>query len=264
MQVRLQPDALGPIHNAAPTAKKKGGGFAPPFVRGFRSGQRGFGLLRNLRKRRLVVHRQIGEHLAIDVDRGLAQSVDERAVCHAELAHGGVDPRDPQRAEFALLRPPVAVLVLAGLHHGFLGDPVDVVPAAAETLRLFENLLVPRAGGHTTFYSWHGRSLRVRKHRGDGSGIRRMHFGRTAQMPLVLGRLLGEDVALERLRALHRTASAHAEALLRARLGLHLRHDAVPLFAAHRGALGRSGCGRRGFVAFRLTGFGLVRVMRLR
>src|SRR2546428_13356420 len=49
-----------------------------------------------------------------------------------------------------------------------------------------------------------------------------------AQMPLVLGGLLGEDMALERLRALDRAAGAHLEALGGATLGLQLGHCLTP------------------------------------
>src|SRR5713101_5805344 len=51
-----------------------------------------------------------------------------------------------------------------------------------------------------------------------------------AQMPLVLGGLLGEDMALERLRALDRAAGAHLEALGGATLGLQLGHCLTPSF----------------------------------
>src|SRR5262245_63766338 len=119
------------------------------------SGQRGFGLLRDLGKRRLVMDGKVGQHLAVDVDRGPLQSVHERAVAHSLLAYRRVDPGDPQRAEFALLGPAVAIRVLPGLHHRFLRDPVDRVAPAAEAGRLRQDLLVPRARGHATLDSWH-------------------------------------------------------------------------------------------------------------
>ena len=42
-----------------------------PLLSRTRSGQRGFGLLRDLRKRCLVVHGEIGQDLAVDIDRSL-------------------------------------------------------------------------------------------------------------------------------------------------------------------------------------------------
>src|SRR4030095_6933240 len=71
------------------------------------------------------------------------------------------------------------------------------------------------------------RSLRVRHHGLDRVHVGAMDAGAATKLTFVLGRLLGEDVALERLRALDRTAPAYAEALLGARLGLHFRHDAL-------------------------------------
>ena len=81
---------------------KKREAFVASLVGLLRSGQRGFGLLGDLVKCRLVVHGQIGQDLAVDIDRCLLQAVHEHAVAHAQLAHGGVDAGDPQRAEFAL------------------------------------------------------------------------------------------------------------------------------------------------------------------
>src|SRR5205823_13465322 len=118
--------------------------------------QDGVDLAGDLGESRLVVHRQIGKHLAIDRDLRLLQPRHERAVAHAELAHRRVDARDPQRAEGAFLVPAVAVGVLARLHHRLLGYAVDILAAAAETLGLLENLLVARARRDSTLDSWHG------------------------------------------------------------------------------------------------------------
>src|SRR5260221_6992585 len=119
----------------------------------------GFDLPRDLGERRLIHHREVGEHLAVDVDLRALQAGHEGAVGHAELAHGGVDARDPQRAESALPLAAVAVRVLPRLHHRLLGDAEHVLPAAAEPLRLLEDLLVARARCYSTFYSWHGAPL---------------------------------------------------------------------------------------------------------
>src|SRR6185436_4569589 len=52
----------------------------------------------DLGERGLVEHREVGEHLAIDLDLGFLHPRHERAVAHAELAHRGVDAGDPERA----------------------------------------------------------------------------------------------------------------------------------------------------------------------
>src|SRR4051795_12770953 len=48
---------------------------------------------------------------------------------------------------------------------------------------------------------------------------------RTAEVALVLRRLLLEDVAREGMASLHLALRRRLEALLRAAVGLHLRHD---------------------------------------
>src|SRR5262245_13111055 len=67
-----------------------------------------------------------------------------------------------------------------------------------------------------------------------------MHTGRAAQMALVLGRLLREDVALERLRALDAAAGAGLEALGGAALGFRLGHCITPVLSWRRATSGGS------------------------
>src|SRR6185436_12251073 len=118
-----------------------------------------FDLARDRGERGLVAHGEVGEHLAVDVDLRLLQPRHEARVVHAELAHRGVDARDPQRADHPLLVAAVAVGVLPRLHHRLLGDAIDVAAAAAEALRLLEDLLVARARRDASFYAWHGALL---------------------------------------------------------------------------------------------------------
>lgn len=63
-----------------------------------------------------------------------------------------------------------------------------------------------------------------------------MHGNRTAQLALVLGCLLGEDVALERLTPLDGPATANLKALGCAFLGFHLGHNRT-LLAAYVGGI---------------------------
>jgi hypothetical protein len=51
-----------------------------------------------------------------------------------------------------------------------------------------------------------------------------MDHARTAQLPLTLGALLGEDVAAVRMSALEATRSGFAKSLRRSAIGFHLRH----------------------------------------
>ena len=58
-------------------------------LRGFIEG--GFGLFRDGRKAIRLIHGEIGKHLAVDVDAGLLEAVDDLAVAQLELARGGID-----------------------------------------------------------------------------------------------------------------------------------------------------------------------------
>src|SRR5438105_5446097 len=186
-----------------------------------------FGLFDDAAERRLVEDREISEDLAIDVDRRLLQSRHELAVRDSRVARAGVDARDPEGAELALLVAAVAVGVLPRLHHRLLGDAIDVLAPAAEPLGLVEDLLVARARRDSAFYAWHGGSLGVGKHRLHVAPVGLVDAGASAQVTLVLRGSLGEDVALAGLVALDRAARANPKALGRATLGLHLGHDAL-------------------------------------
>src|SRR4029077_17443424 len=119
----------------------------------------GLDLSGELREGRLVGPRKIRQHLAIDLDGRLLQAVHERRVGHPVLAHGGVDPRDPQGAKLALALLAVAVRILLRLHHRLFGDVEDVSAAAAESLGLADDFLVLGVCGYAAFYSWHGNLL---------------------------------------------------------------------------------------------------------
>src|SRR5687767_2998271 len=126
-------------------------------------------LRRDLVEGRLVHHREVGQHFAVDLDVGALEARHEHAVAHAQLAHRGVDARDPQRAEGALLVAAVAVGVLPRLHYRLLGDAVDVLATAPESLGLLEDLLVARARRYSALDSWHGALLRTSTAASGGS-----------------------------------------------------------------------------------------------
>src|SRR5690606_29194073 len=102
----------------------------------------GLRLRRNGAERLRVVHGDVRQHLAVDVDLRLVQPVDEAAVGQPVQARRGVDARDPERAEIALALAPVAVGVLPRLDDGLLRDPEDLAAGAVVALRLVEDLLV--------------------------------------------------------------------------------------------------------------------------
>src|SRR6185312_2620388 len=102
-----------------------------------------------------LVHRDVGEHLAVEGDAGEVQRVDELAVGQPFGADRGVDSLDPQGAEAALLHLAVAVGVLPGLLDRLAGDPDRVLAAAVIALRIVEDALVLGAGGYTPFDACH-------------------------------------------------------------------------------------------------------------
>jgi hypothetical protein len=83
----------------------------------------------------------VGQHLAIDLDAGLAETVDQAAIGQAVLSRGGVDTLDPQRAEIALADLAVAIGILQRLLDRLLGDPDGVLAAAVESLGLARTFL---------------------------------------------------------------------------------------------------------------------------
>src|ERR1700679_2846251 len=76
--------------------------------------QRVPGLLDQRAKGRLIAHGDVGEHLAVELDPGGLEALDEAAVADAGRPAGGVQAYDPEGAPFALLLLAVAVGVLPG------------------------------------------------------------------------------------------------------------------------------------------------------
>src|ERR1700683_1792621 len=64
-------------------------------LRGFFQAERVLRDAHQLGKQAVALQRQQREHLAIDLDAGLGQPIDEAAIRHAELARERIDPRDP-------------------------------------------------------------------------------------------------------------------------------------------------------------------------
>src|SRR5262249_11814050 len=117
--------------------------------------ERGLRLLGDRLERRRLVDREIRQHLAVDHDARLRQSVDKSAVGEAEWTHRGVQPLDPERAESALLALAVAERILPGLLDRLLGDADGVLAAAVIALGGLVDFLVLGVRGHTAFDARH-------------------------------------------------------------------------------------------------------------
>src|SRR4029077_12960537 len=183
---------------------------------------------------------EVGKHLAVDGDAGLAQAGDEAAVIEPERAHRGVEALDPQCAERALLPLAVAEGILVRLLHRLLGDADGVLAPAVIALGGLEYLLVLGMGCDAALDACHARSPLKYAERcnaippqagGLPSGVRQkvlfdsvavgleQHVGAAQLADLLLG-ALDHAVALARLLIEDLPGPRHLEALLGARLGL--------------------------------------------
>src|SRR5690606_38321138 len=104
-------------------------------------------------KTRRVVHGDVRQHLAVQGDAGLEQTIHEAAVAHAVDAGSRIDAGDPQRAEIALLLLATDVRVLAGLDDRLLGDAEDLATGVVIALGTADDLLVATTRLHTTLDS---------------------------------------------------------------------------------------------------------------
>src|ERR1700722_5912837 len=213
--------------------------------------QAGLGFLRNGGKGRHVVHREIGQHLAIDREAGLVQAVDQRAVAHPAKAGRRIDARDPERAELALLLAPAAIGVLTGLDDRLLRRAEHLAPGIEVALRLLENLLVTPPGDHTAFDSCHvfsPDSLSVRQKHFDAVHVGLVDLCLAAQLAFTLGGLFRQDVTTMGLAALEAVRS-FAKTLRRSPFGFQLGHARLLILLAFTQAPARTSpriCAARG------------------
>src|SRR3546814_1199133 len=77
-----------------------------------------------------LTHRQVRQHLAVELDTSPPDAVHKLGVGQAVLAGAGVDALDPQGAEIALLGAAVAVGVLQALPDPIDGHGEDAVATA--------------------------------------------------------------------------------------------------------------------------------------
>src|SRR6185437_2448299 len=114
------------------------------------------GLLGEHSKGGCVTNGEIGEDLAIDLDAGLAESVDEGAVAHVVDMGRGIDADDPELAELALFVLAIAVGVLPAALDVFLGGFPEFAARAERTARGFHYLLLALQTRDVGSYPWHG------------------------------------------------------------------------------------------------------------
>src|SRR5690606_40157075 len=190
---------------------------------------RGQGLLRDLDERgerRRVVHGQLGQDLAVDLDvRGL-QTLDEAVVRDAVGAGSGVDALDPQLAEVTLALLAVVVVVDQRVGDLLLGLAVEARTLTAVAGSLLEDrparlvgvdcpldachLLTPcsgaavvltrpgnRLGPGLTYGARSGRRASLAEKLLDLRGVARGHLGVAGEATRHTGRLVLEQVRSE-------------------------------------------------------------------
>src|SRR5438067_13919232 len=79
----------------------------------------------------------------------------ELVVGHALAARGSIDPRNPELAHITLTRSAIAVGVLEGVKHRFIGGAEEGAMCHPEALGELEDLCVAVLRGHAAVYSWH-------------------------------------------------------------------------------------------------------------
>ena len=93
--------------------------------------------LGNLCKSCRIIHSEVCEHLSVQLDAGLFQTVDKRAVRESVQSDSRINPRDPENPEVSLLLSPVAIGITEPLVHSLCRRPEETMLAAPESLCKF-------------------------------------------------------------------------------------------------------------------------------
>src|SRR5262249_8993549 len=117
--------------------------------------ERGLGLLGHGLEPGRIAHRQVGEHLAVELDLGLLAAGDELAVREPLLPGRRVDADDPERAHRALANLAITVGVDERAVDLLLGAAVAGVLEAPVALGLLEDLAALLARVDRSLDAWH-------------------------------------------------------------------------------------------------------------
>jgi len=99
---------------------------------------------------------EIRENLAIELDMGLGETIDELVVREAHGAGCGANLDLPQAAEDAFLFFAIVELKLPCMQKRFLGGAILGVASPHKTLRMFQQVLPALICLCSSFDSWHG------------------------------------------------------------------------------------------------------------
>ena len=100
-----------------------------------------------------VVDRDLGEHLAVDVDAALLQTIDQLAVAHAVLSCCSVDSGNPQSSVLSLLHLSSNICGSERSHNCRISCSEVLALLAVETLSLLQYLLMSLMSVYTLLYS---------------------------------------------------------------------------------------------------------------
>src|SRR5688572_3921215 len=213
-------------------------------------GECGFGLCRDRGKRLGLGGREARQHLAIEAAAGGFQSAHHLRVGQTVLAGAGVDADNPEAPEIALLVLPPDVGVLGRRINRFLRLAIQLALGLVKPFRTLEQLLALGATNGPSFDSRHWFlsvrgcapwsdfvltqlrvSLLIGQHPVQLGRVLFGDFARAAHLPLRLGRLARQDMALERRRPDNLSRTRFLEALGGAPMCLQLWHvDSVSWF----------------------------------
>ena len=98
-----------------------------------------------------VVHRQIREHFAVQVDTGLLEFAHQLGVRHAVETCTGIDTSNPQGAEISFLGFAIAVSVNEAFFNRVFGYRPNIFFTTKETFGQFQNALSSCAGCNTVY-----------------------------------------------------------------------------------------------------------------
>src|SRR5207244_1315149 len=104
-----------------------------------------------------IAHRELGQHLSVELDVRRLAAGDELVVRHPVRARRGIDAHDPEPPERPFLRLAVTVRVDEGMLDLLLGVPVGRVLEPPVALRLRQDLAALLACVDGTLYARHQR-----------------------------------------------------------------------------------------------------------
>jgi hypothetical protein len=99
---------------------------------------------------------EVGEDLAVDLDAGNFEGIDEPAVAKAFGADRCVDLDGPELAEGALLFFAATERVDPCVEQGFFGGTLFGAATPLKALGVLKGFLTVLMGIYSSFYAWHG------------------------------------------------------------------------------------------------------------